>query len=141
MRSTWLAMVAMVAVPAVAAAQQAPDTAQVRAVVARYLHGLKFNDVSDFKAAFAPDARLYWRKGDGTRGELTQEAWYKGFAASAGKEEEGDLRIDALDVTRDVATAKVVETYAKSVYVDYLNLLRIGDEWRIVNKVYTAYRR
>ena len=141
MRSTWLAMVAMVAVPAVAAAQQAPDTAQVRAVVARYLHGLKFNDVSDFKAAFAPDARLYWRKADGTRGELTQEAWYKGFAASAGKEEEGDLRIDALDVTRDVATAKVVETYAKSVYVDYLNLLRIGDEWRIVNKVYTAYRR
>lgn len=144
MRCAWIVAAAAMALaaPAGLTAQQAPDEpAQVRAVVNRYLHGLKFNEVSDFKAAFAPDARLFWRKPDGTRGELTQDAWYKGFAASAGKEEDGTLEIASLEVTRDIATVKVVETYAKSVYVDYLNLLKSGGEWRIVNKVYTSYRR
>ena len=35
------------------------------------------------------------------------------------------------------ASVKVVEVYPKEIYVDYLNLLRLGGEWRIVNKIYT----
>ncbi|MEO8140591.1 MAG: nuclear transport factor 2 family protein, partial [Gemmatimonadota bacterium] len=70
-----------------------------------------------------------------------QEEWYAGFANSAGKEEEGDLRITALEVTRDVASVKVVEDYATSRYTDYLSLLYFDGEWRIVNKVYAAERR
>ena len=127
--------------PAAAAAQPASDTAAVRAVVSRYLHGLKFNDVSDFKDAFWPGAKLIFVKRDGTQGELTQEDWYKGFAGSAGKEEEGDLKLTAVEVTGDIASAKVVEAYARSVYVDYLSLLKVQGRWRIVNKVYTSYPR
>jgi len=114
---------------------------RVRAVVEQYLHGLKFNDVASLRAAFAPDAKLLWVRRDGTMGQLSQEDWYKGFAASAGKEEEGDLIISSVDITGDVAAVKVVETYPKEVYVDYLNLLRAGGQWRIVNKVYTRWSR
>lgn len=114
---------------------------RVRAVVDRYLHGLKFNDVASLRAAFAPDAKLLWVKRDGTVGQLSQADWYKGFAASAGKEEEGELSIASVDVTLDVAAVKVVETYPKEVYVDYLNLVRAGGEWHIVNKVYTRWSR
>jgi hypothetical protein len=114
---------------------------RVRAVVDRYLHGLKFNDVASLRSAFAPDAKLLWVKRDGTMGQLSQADWYKGFAASAGKEEEGELSVAAVDITGDVAAVKVVETYPKEVYVDYLNLLRAGGEWRIVNKVYTRWSR
>lgn len=32
-------------------------------------------------------------------GTLTQEDWYRGFASVAGKEEEGTLRILALEIT------------------------------------------
>ena len=137
--ATFLALAILL--PAAAAAQPASDTAAVRAVVSRYLHGLKFNEVSDFKDVFWPGAKLIFVKRDGTLGELTQEDWYKGFTGSAGKEEEGDLKLTAVEVTGDIASAKVVEAYARSVYVDYLSLLKVQGRWRIVNKVYTSYPR
>ena len=124
-------------------AAQPSDSArrQVSAVVEHYLHGLKFNDVASLRTAFWPEAMLYWVKPDGSLGRLTQEDWYKSFTASAGKEEQGELRIDALDVVGDVASVKVVETYPKSVYIDYLSLLRLKGQWMIVNKVYTSRPR
>lgn len=123
------------------ATDPAAEAAEVRRTVESYLHGLKFNDVSSLKLAFWPEARLFFRTRDGHLGQLTQEQWYAGFAASAGKEEEGELRITALEITRDVASVKVVEEYAKSRYTDYLSLLKFDGEWRIVSKVYTAERR
>jgi hypothetical protein len=123
-----------------AAGAQAPVTpeAQVRAVVERYLHGLKFNDTKDFDAAFWPEARLMFVKKDGSIGQLTQQEWYKMFAGAEGKEEQGTLKILAVDVTDNAASVKVIETYPASVYVDYLNMLQIAGEWRIVNKIYTS---
>ena len=119
---------------------QAPATpeAQVRAVVERYLHGLKFNNTKDLESAFWPEARLLFVKKDGSIGQLTQQEWYKMFAGAEGKEEEGTLKILTVDVTDNAASVKVIETYPKSVYVDYLNLLHLGGEWRIVNKIYTS---
>jgi Putative lumazine-binding len=117
------------------------EEAQVRAVVERYLHGLKFNDTTSFQAVFWPQALLLFVKPDGGLGQLTQTAWYRMFVGSAGKEEEGNLRIVAVDVTQDAAAVKVVETYPKSVYTDYLNLLRIAGKWRVVNKIYTSRRQ
>ncbi|MDQ6829903.1 MAG: nuclear transport factor 2 family protein [Gemmatimonadota bacterium] len=121
------------------AQSKSPDDAAVRAVVERYPHGLKFNDVESFRVAFWPDAKLMFIKRDGTLGRLTQTDWYTGFEKVAGKEEQGDLRIDALDISGNAASVKVTEVYPKEVYIDYLNLLRIGSEWRIVNKIYTSH--
>lgn len=117
------------------------DEEAVRTVVQGYLHGLKFNDVASLRAAFWPDARLFFVKRDGQLGQLTQEQWYAGFAKSAGHEEEGELRIAALEVTRDIASVKVVEEYPDSRYTDYISLLRFGGRWQIVNKIFTAERR
>jgi hypothetical protein len=127
--------------PAPAGSSTELEEPRVRTVVDRYLHGLKFNDVASLRSAFAPDAKLIWVKRDGTTGQLSQADWYKGFAANAGKEEEGELAIATVDVAGDVAAVKVVETYPKEVYVDYLNLVRAGGEWRIVNKVYTRWSK
>ena len=62
-------------------------------------------------------------------------------SANAGKEEQGDLRIVAVDVTGDIASVKVVEIYPNSVYIDHLSLLRTQGRWQIVNKVYAAQSR
>ena len=133
-----------IAVPSLGRAQ-APtateDEAAVRSVVNAYLYGLKFNNVDSLERAFWPEARLYFVARDGTLGQLTQPDWYRGFAGSAGKEEKGELRIVALEVTRDIATVKVVEDYPRSRYTDYLSLVRWGGIWRIVNKVYIAEPR
>jgi Putative lumazine-binding len=130
-----------IALAPMARAQTVPDEAKVRQTVEHYLHGLKFNDVPSLKKAFLPEAKLYFVKKDGTLGQLSQDQWYQGFEASAGKEEPGDLRIGAVDVTGNAASVKVVETYPKSVYTDYISLLKLGPDWRIVNKIYVAEPR
>jgi hypothetical protein len=119
-------------------AQSKDDTAAVRATVETYLHGLKFNDVDSFKKAFYPDAKLFFVRKNGELGELSQENWYKGFTASAGKEEKGELRIESVDVTADAASVKVVEIYPDSVYTDYVSLLKLPQGWKIVNKIFTS---
>jgi hypothetical protein len=115
--------------------------ARVRATVETYLHGLKHNDVASLRKAFLPEARLYFLKKDGSLGQLTQDDWYKGFAANAGKEEEGDLKIASVDITGKAASVKVEELYTGSKYTDYLNLLEIQGEWQIVNKIYVLEKR
>lgn len=124
-----------------AAAQQSSDERLVREAVEAYLHGLKFNDVESLKKAFHPDAKLFFVKQDGSLGQLTQEQWYKGFEASAGKEEEGTLKIVAVDITGNAASVKVREEYPRSIYTDYVSLLKLGGAWKIVNKVYVAERK
>lgn len=141
--SRWVAGGAVLALAAAAvpAPGQGTDEAAVRAVVESYLHGLKFNDVPGLQRAFWPEAKLYWRDRSGHLGQITQEAWYRTFAANAGKEEQGELRITALDISRDIASVKVVEDYPGSRYTDYLSLVNFDGAWKIVNKVYTAERR
>ncbi len=117
------------------------DSAAVHAVLQRYLHGLRFNDVAAFRDAFWPGAKLLWARKDGSLGELTQEAWYKGFEGSAGKEEPGDFRIVSIEVTGTIASARVRETYPTSEYVNVLSLVRTSGRWWIVNKVYWARPR
>jgi hypothetical protein len=142
--SSLLLLLAFLLLPVALVAQGAArqgDAGAVRRVVETYLHGLKFNDVPSLRAAFWPEAKLLFVKRDGSLGQLTQDEWYKGFAASAGKEEEGTLVITAVDITDNAASVKVTETYPKSVYVDYLNLLRVQGEWRIMNKIFTSQPR
>jgi hypothetical protein len=119
---------------------QAPADAEaeIRVVVNRYLHGIQFNDVNDFQAAFWPDAKLLFVKKDGSIGQLTQPEWYAMFASVAGKEEKGAFEVLAVDVTGNAASVKVKETYPTSIYVNYLNMLQLGGEWRIVNKIYAS---
>ncbi|HEY0404660.1 MAG TPA: nuclear transport factor 2 family protein [Pyrinomonadaceae bacterium] len=121
-------------------ASQTEDAA-VRAVVETYLRGLKHNDVESLKKAFWPEAKLFFVKRDGALGQLTQAQWQAGFAASAGKEEQGTLRITALDITGNAASVKVEEDYPASVYIDYLSLLKFDGQWKIVNKIYTSRRK
>jgi hypothetical protein len=124
-----------------ASAEQRSEEALVRQTVETYLHGLQFNDVSSFKKSFYPEAKLFFVKKDGSLGQLTQEQWYKGFEASAGKQEKGELTIVATDITGKAAAVKVREVYPKSIYTDYVSLLKLGTQWKIVSKIYVAEPR
>ncbi len=117
------------------------DEAAVREAVGHYFRGMKFNDVESLKKVFWPEAKLSFVKKDGQLGQLSQTQWYEGFAASAGKEEKVDLRVVSLDISGDAAQVKVEEEYPKSLYTNYLSLLKIGGEWKIVNKIYTVRRK
>ncbi|HEV8118691.1 MAG TPA: nuclear transport factor 2 family protein [Thermoanaerobaculia bacterium] len=132
-----LALCCLSSPAALAQSEEAP----VRQTVERYLRGLKFNDVPSLKAAFDPEAKLFFVKKDGSLGQLSQEQWYKGFEKSAGKEEAGSLSIVSIDVSGNSASVKVREDYPDSIYTDYVALLKLSSGWRIVNKVFFAERK
>lgn len=138
MRKIVATLAVLLALTSVTFAQKSTDEPLVRKTVEAYLHGLKFNDVPSLKQAFYPEAKLFWVKKDGSLGQLSQEQWYKGFEASAGKEEQGDLKIVSIDITGNTASVKVREEYPNSIYTDYISLLKLGGEWKIVNKIYMA---
>lgn len=46
-----------------------------------------------------------------------------------------------IDVTGNAASVKVREGYAKSIYTDYLSLLKFRGSWKVVNKIYAAEKR
>ncbi len=114
------------------------DETAVRVTIQHYLHGLKFNDIDNLKQAFYPEARLFFIKKNGELGQLTQSEWYEGFKSTPGKEEEGDLKIASLDIVGNAASVKVEENYPASRYTDFLSLLKVGGQWRIVNKIFYA---
>jgi hypothetical protein len=44
--------------------------------------------------------------------------------------------VEEVDVTGDAAVAKVVLDYPQARITDYMSLLRVDGEWRIVNKTF-----
>jgi hypothetical protein len=130
----------LICLPALGAspAESRSDETAVCETVQVYLHGLKFNEVESLKKAFYPDAKLFFVKKNGTLGQLTQAEWYDGFKANAGKEEMGNLEIASVDVTGNAASVKVEEDYPGSHYTDYVALLKLNGDWKIVNKIFYA---
>jgi hypothetical protein len=67
------------------------------------------------------------------------EKWLEMVAARpapAKNGEEYNMRLVSLDLTENVAAVKVRDLYLGLWFTDYLSLLKIEDEWVIVNKIF-----
>jgi hypothetical protein len=60
--------------------------------------------------------------------------FFKGKAAD--DESERKRPIESLDISGNAAIAKLMADYPDARYFEYLALLKIGDEWKIVNNVF-----
>lgn len=135
-----LAALILLSVPA--AAQKSPgegdpeDQRAVRAAVRAYFDGMMRYDRAALYTAFHPDARLLGAP-DGALLEIPFVEWAK-FTEKEGAQHEGGHRnrIVWVDVAGDVAVAKVDLEWPSVHYVDYLSLLRLDGEWKIVNKTW-----
>ena len=139
MRASFLLTAALtLATPAFA---QTQDEAGARAAVEHYLAGHATGNPAEFTAAFHPKAMLYWNR-DGQLAERTSAEYIAGATGKpAADEAQRKRRIESLDVTGNVGMAKVVLDYPAVRFTDYLSLLRVGNEWRIINKIFEAERK
>ena len=133
-----LLLLAAAAAPLAAQAPAPPaEEAAVRAAVSHYLQAHATGDGAHHKMVFHPESKLFWV----TNGALTQRTSADYIAGSAGKPAADEAQrkrwIEKVDVTGDAAVAKVVLDYPTVVMTDYLSLLRIEGEWKIVNKIFT----
>ena len=122
-----------------ALAQEAPaEEAAVRAALEHYLLGHATGDGAHHAMVFHPESKLFWIRGD-TLNTRTSADYIAGApGAPAADEDQRRREITMVDVTGNAAVAKIVLDYPDALLTDYMSLLKIDGEWKIVNKIVTA---
>jgi hypothetical protein len=108
---------------------QSADKEAIKRVVQQYLDVTDKKDFDSIKKAFHPDAKLL-SVGKIGLNQMTQEEWWQRISRIPGKVERTS-NIVMIDVTGLAAVVKI--DFGRS--TDYLSLLKVNDEWKIVNKI------
>lgn len=117
---------------------QNKEEAGVRQALNYYLQGHATGDGENFKKAFHTEAKLFWIR-DGQFAQRTSAEYIAGATGKpAADEAERKRSIESIDITGNAATAKIVLDYPNARFTDYMSLLKIGDEWKIVNKIFVV---
>ena len=134
--SVALLAAASLAVLPFARAQNAEEAA-VRAAIEHYFRAHATGLGEHHRKVFHPEARLFFIN----EGKFTQRTSEEYIAGSPGKpaadEAQRKRTIEMIDITGDAAVAKLVLDYPNAKLTDYMSLLKIDGEWKIVNKVFT----
>ena len=117
---------------------QDKDEAGVRKAIEYYFQGHATGNGENHKKAFHPEAKLFWIRD----GQFTQRTSAEYIAGSSGKpaadEAQRKRSIEMIDITGNAAVAKVVLDYPDRKFTDYMSLLKIDGEWKIVNKTFVS---
>jgi len=114
------------------------EEAAVRAALEHYLLGHATGDGAHHEMLFHPEAKLFWMR-DGALNTRTSAAYIAGASGQPADDEDQRRReIRMVDVTGDAAVAKIVLDYPNALITDYMSLLKIDGEWKIVNKIFTV---
>lgn len=131
-----IAMLALILVAAcVMEAQDSP-----RDAVELYFQAHASGNGDFIRQAFTPDAKIEFVE-NGQLRQWTREEFAAKFQAPANDEYRRVRRIERLDITGTSASAVVTLNYPQVLFTDHLSLLKIGDQWKVVNKIFFADRR
>lgn len=108
----------------------------IRATVMDYLDGTRTADAVRLERAFYSSTNLQSIDTEG-RLEIVARDRFIAFAG-AGKLPRHTNEILEIDIVNDMAMAKVSFALPDRKFVDFLTLLKLGDEWKIVSKTYTT---
>jgi Putative lumazine-binding len=140
-----LAAVAVAAFTQPVTAQTVAIAPEVRVAVSlpleTYIRAQATGDGRLLMTAFRSDAILQGADNSGTV-KLTAAQYARGFSGRPADDEAQRKRsFEILSVVNDAAIAIVVLDYPSVKYTDYMSLLKINGEWKIVNKTFFAQRR
>jgi Putative lumazine-binding len=117
---------------------QNAEEAGVRQPLDNYIKGHSTGQGEYFRKAFHPDAKLFAVR-DGKYWQLTSEEY---IARASGKPADDEAQrkrvIESIDISGNAAIAKVVLDYPAVRFTDYMSLLKIDGEWKIINKTFYA---
>jgi regulator of protease activity HflC (stomatin/prohibitin superfamily) len=114
------------------------DAAAARVPLDNYIQGHATGNGDFMRKAFYTDAKVMAFR-DGKLTNLTAEEFASRFNGKpAADEAQRKRRIESVEITGNAGVGKIVLDYPTVTYTDYMSLLKIGDEWKIVNKVFYA---
>lgn len=110
----------------------------VKMPLENYLQAHSTGNPEFIRKAFHADARIMAFR-DGKLTNLSVEEFAARFNGKPADDEAKRKRaIENIDISGNAASAKIVLDYPTVKFVDYMNLLKIDGEWKIVNKSFYA---
>lgn len=110
------------------------EAAAARVPLENYLRGHATGDPEFMRKAFHTEGSLIFIRD----GKYTTRSFAEYIAGMSGKPapDEGRRKrwIESVDVSGNAAVGKIVLDYPSGRFVDYMTLLKLGGEWKIVNK-------
>jgi regulator of protease activity HflC (stomatin/prohibitin superfamily) len=114
------------------------EEAAARGPLENYIKGQATGNADYIRKAFHADARVMAFR-DGKLVSLTAEEFASRFTGKpAADEAQRKRRIASLEITGNAGVGKIVLEYPTVTFTDYMSLLKIDGEWKIVNKAFYA---
>lgn len=139
-----LLLIVAVAFLSVGGYGQDAEKAAVRVPLENYIKAHATGDPEYARKAFHTEGNMIWIR-DGKYAMESFDSFIKraftGKPAADEAQRKNGRRIEAIDITGDAAVARIVLDYPTVKFVDYMTLLKINGEWKIVNKSYHAERK
>ena len=143
MKILGLLLLAVVAVSMIVAnthssSQAQADNAAARVPLDNYIQGHATGNGDFMRKAFHADAKVMAFR-DGKLTNMTSEEFASRFNGKPAADEAQRKRtIESVEITGNAGVGKIVLDYPTVKFTDYMSLLKVGDEWKIVNKVFYA---
>ena len=126
---------------AFAGSAQTPEKDAVRVPLENYIKAHATGDPEFARKAFHTEGNMIWIR-DGNYSSETFDSFIKrAFTGKPTADE--DIRkegrkIESIDIAGNAAVAKIILDYPTVKFVDYMTLLMINGEWKIINKSFFA---
>ena len=118
----------------------ATDDAGVRTAIGHYFQGHATGDAAHMRKAFLPTAHIEGVR-EGAFTSWTVDEYCRRFTGKPAADEATRTRtIDVVDVNGTSAMVRATLIHGPTTFTDHFVLLKVGGEWRIANKTYSAAR-
>ncbi len=138
MKKVFISVAFLILVLAGDSFSQTSDKDAVMIPLENYLKGHATGDGEYFKKAFHTEGNLIWIRD----GKYTTRSFAEYIAGASGKppadEAQRKRRIGTVDIVGNAAIATIILDYPTVRFTDYMSLLKINGEWKIVNKTFFA---
>ena len=123
---------------AITVAAQTSEKDAARVPLENYLKGHATGDGEYMKKAFHTEGNLVFIR-DGKFTTRSFADYIAGFTGKPAVDEDKRRRwIESVEVTGNAAVGKIILDYPTVKFVDYMTLLKINGEWKIINKSFYA---
>lgn len=142
MKGSFLASVfVMLLFSVMSIAQTTNDMELVKVPLENYLKGHATGDGEYFKKAFHTEGQLIFMRD----GKYTTRSFAEYIAGASGRPAADESKrkrwIASVEVVGNAAFAKIILDYPSAKFTDFMSLLKINGEWKIVNKTFFAEPR
>lgn len=131
-------LIAFLLFGALGAFAQDSEKDAVRVPLENYIKGHETGDPEYMRKAFHTEGNLIFIR-DGKYSTRSFAEYIGGMSGKPAADESKRRRaIETIDVAGNAAVARIILDYPTVKFVDYMTLLKINGEWKIVNKSFYA---